>query len=154
MQKTERGEMGFRLPAHFARELKQLEQANLAGWPQLAQINDADLRRLGRQGGASEARLIKLRGQARLVVELGLQPEEAALLLYAGIASSQGLAETDPHQLFVQMGRLQRNLTGMAAPMLNLTTLQSWIRRAQSARAQSARGETGHGSAPRVRDAP
>jgi hypothetical protein len=89
------------------------------------------LRRLGRSGGASESRLIKLRGQARLVVEVGLEPAEAALLLYAGIASRAGLAQADPHRLLVQMGRLQRSLTGMAAPLLDLTTLREWIRRAQ-----------------------
>ena len=65
------------------------------------------------------------------MVEVGLEPAEAALLLYAGIATSAGLANADPHRLLVQMGRLQRSLTGMAAPMLDLTTLQGWIRRAQ-----------------------
>jgi hypothetical protein len=29
------------------------------------------------------------------------------------------------------MGRLQRSLTGMASPLLDLTTLSEWIRRAQ-----------------------
>jgi hypothetical protein len=100
-------------------------------WEQLAGLLDADLRRLGRSGGASEARLTKLRGQARLVVEVSVEPPEAALLLYAGIANRAGLAAADPHRLLVQMGRLQRSLTGMAAPMLDLATLQSWIQRAR-----------------------
>jgi hypothetical protein len=121
----------WQLPSHFEREQRQLEGAGIASWAQLAGLNDAQLRRLGGSGGASEARLIKLRGQARLVVEVGLDPAEAALLLYAGIATSAGLAHADPHRLLVQMGRLQRSLTGMAAPLLDLTTLQSWIRRAQ-----------------------
>jgi hypothetical protein len=121
----------WQLPAHFQREQRQLERAGIASWTQLARVDDGHLRRLGRSGGASEARLIKLRGQARLVVEVGLEPAEAALLLYAGIANRAGLANADPHRLLVQMGRLQRSLTGMAAPLLDLTTLQSWIRRAQ-----------------------
>jgi hypothetical protein len=121
----------WQLPAHFQREQRQLERAGIACWAQLARVDDGHLRRLGRSGGASEARLIKLRGQARLVVEVGLEPAEAALLLYAGIANRTGLANADPHRLLVQMGRLQRSLTGMAAPLLDLTTLQSWIRRAQ-----------------------
>jgi hypothetical protein len=29
------------------------------------------------------------------------------------------------------MGRLQRRLTGMAAPLISLGTLQGWIRRAR-----------------------
>ncbi|MCP9882549.1 DUF4332 domain-containing protein [Cyanobium sp. Alchichica 3B3-8F6] len=121
----------WQLPIHFQREQRQLEQAGIKNWQALAAVADGELRRLGRAGGASEARLIKLRGQARLVVEVGLEPAEAALLLYAGIASRAGLAAADPHQLLVQMGRLQRSLTGMAAPMLDLTTLRSWILRAQ-----------------------
>ena len=65
------------------------------------------------------------------MVEVGLEPAEAALLLYAGIASRAGLAVSDPHQLLVQMGRLQRSLTGMASPLLDLATLSEWIRRAK-----------------------
>ncbi|MEX0589166.1 MAG: DUF4332 domain-containing protein [Cyanobium sp.] len=121
----------WQLPIHFQREQRQLEKAGINNWVTLAAVEDGELRKLGRGGGASEARLIKLRGQARLVVDVGLEPSEAALLLYAGIASRAGLAAADPHQLLIQMGRLQRSLTGMAAPLLSLTTLREWILRAQ-----------------------
>jgi hypothetical protein len=59
--------------------------------------------------------------------------EEAALLLYAGIASAQGLAEASHHQLLVQLGRLERSLTGMALPRVDGITLQRWIRQARQA---------------------
>ncbi|MCX5939166.1 MAG: DUF4332 domain-containing protein [Cyanobium sp. LacPavin_0920_WC12_MAG_62_9] len=126
------------LPPHFKSEQRQLEGAGIDGWQQLADLHDDDLRQLGRSGGASEARLIKLRGQARLVVEAGVEPAEAALLLYAGIANCQGLAQANPHQLLIQMRRLQASLTGMAAPRLDLITLQSRIRRAQLRSARRA----------------
>lgn len=119
------------LPAHFRREQQQLEAAGICSWKALAELNDASLRQFGRQGGASERRLIKLRGQARLVVEVGLEPHEAALLLYAGIADRAGLASSDPHQLHQAMGRLQRSLTGQAAPLLDLATLHRWIQQAR-----------------------
>jgi hypothetical protein len=125
------------LPAHFRREQQQLEAHGIRSWSALALIDDQQLRQLGRSGGASESRLIKLRGQARLVVEVGLEPAEAALLLYAGIADRIGLANADPHQLHRAMGRLQRSLTGMAAPLLDLTTLHSWIQRARRASGRS-----------------
>ena len=130
--------MALVLPPHFKSEQKQLERAGIAEWDQLADLQDCDLRRLGRSGGASESRLIRLRGQARLVVEAGVEPAEAALLLYAGIANCQGLAQANPHQLLVQMGRLQSSLTGMAAPRLDLITLRSWIQRAQRRNARRA----------------
>ncbi len=126
------------LPPHFRREQLQLTDAGVASWEALAALPDGELRRLGRRGGASESRLIKLRGQARLVVEVGLQPAEAALLLYAGIADRTGLAQADPHQLHRAMGRLQRSLTGMAAPLLDLATLHRWIQQARRSSGRSA----------------
>jgi hypothetical protein len=107
-------------------------------WPQLARLSDAQLRQLSRPGGASEAGLIKLRGQARLVVAVALEPAEAALLLYAGIADPRGLAAADPHQLHRSIGRLQRSLTGEAVPMLELATLRRWIERARQGSGRSS----------------
>ncbi len=126
-----------RLPRHLQREQSQLEAAGILHWPQLARLSDAQLRQLSRPGGASEAGLIKLRGQARLVVAVALEPAEAALLLYAGIADPRGLAAADPHQLHRSIGRLQRSLTGEAVPMLELATLRRWIERARQGSGRS-----------------
>ncbi|WP_087067275.1 DUF4332 domain-containing protein [Cyanobium sp. NIES-981] len=120
------------MPPHFAREQRQLLAAGIRSWEALAAVDDATLRRLGRAGGASEARLIRLRGQARLIIGVGLEPADAALLLHAGVPDPRALAQADPQRLLVQMGRLQRRLTGMAAPLITLATLQSWIRRARA----------------------
>ncbi len=127
-----------RLPRHLQREQSQLEAAGILHWPQLARLSDAQLRQLSRPGGASEAGLIKLRGQARLVVAVALEPAEAALLLYAGIADPRGLAAADPHQLHRSIGRLQRSLTGEAVPMLELATLRRWIERARQGSGRSS----------------
>jgi hypothetical protein len=85
--------------------------------------------------------LIRLRGQARLIVEVGVEPADAALLLHAGVPDRRALAQAEPQRLLVQMGRLQRRLTGTAAPLVSLATLQDWIRRAR--RPGSAGPETG-----------
>ncbi len=121
----------YPLPAHFQREQRVLQERGVISWQQLAKLSDADLRELSRRGGALERQLRKLRGQAQLVVELDLQPHEAALLLYAGIASSRGLAQASPQQLLTQLGRLERSLTGMAPARIDATTVRSWIARAQ-----------------------
>jgi hypothetical protein len=71
------------------------------------------------------------------VVELSLQPHEAALLLYAGIASSRGLAQASPQQLLTQLGRLERSLTGMAPARVDSSTVRAWIQRAQQATSRS-----------------
>ncbi|MFM7548970.1 MAG: hypothetical protein ACKO8I_08865 [Cyanobacteriota bacterium] len=54
------------LPPHFHREHLQLSRAEVTTWQALAALGDGELRDLGRQGGASERHLIRLRGQARL----------------------------------------------------------------------------------------
>lgn len=125
------------LPPHFRREQEVLQNNGISSWQQLANLNDADLREFSRQGGALERQLRKLRGQAQLVVELELQPHEAALLLYAGIASSRGLAQASPQQLLTQLGRLERSLTGMAPARVDATTVRAWIERARQVTGRS-----------------
>ncbi|MEB3276213.1 MAG: DUF4332 domain-containing protein [Cyanobacteriota bacterium] len=120
----------FPLPPHFSAEARRLSAAGITTWAALAVLDDAPLRSLGRSGGASEARLLRLRGQARLVVDLDLAPTDAALLLHAGIASAAGLAQADPHRLLQQVIRLQRQLIGPGAVLLDLPTLRAWMRRA------------------------
>ncbi|MBM5826925.1 MAG: DUF4332 domain-containing protein [Cyanobacteria bacterium M_surface_7_m2_040] len=121
----------FPLPRHFNAEAKRLSEAGITTWAALANLEEAQLRSLGR-GGASEARLIRLRGQARLVVDLDLAPTDAALLLHAGIATCAGLAQADPHRLLQQVIRLQRQLIGPGAVWLDLPTLRAWMRRASA----------------------
>jgi len=116
-----------------------LQSHGVASWQQLAALTDGQLRQLSSQGGALERQLRKLRGQAQLVVELQLEPHEAALLLYAGIASSRGLAQASPQQLLTQLGRLERSLTGMAPARVDATTVRLWIQRAQQASGRSGK---------------
>jgi hypothetical protein len=117
----------FVLPPHFSREQERLAAAGIQSWRQLAELDQAFLRQLGRAPGTSEARLIRLCGQARLVVALDLAPADAALLLHAGIATARGLQQADPHRLLQQIHRLQRQLTGCAVPLLDLATLRCWM---------------------------
>ncbi len=122
------------LPRHAARERRVLEDAGIRDWKSLAELNDEQLNRLAHKGGASSMTLLRLRGQARLVVEIGLTPAQAALLLHAGVPDGSSLAVADPHQLWVQTGRLQRRLTNTAIQPPNQATLRQWITRARRAR--------------------
>jgi hypothetical protein len=121
----------YPLPRHFAREERVLKECGVESWGQLAALADGDLRALARRGGALERQLRKLRGQAQLIAALGLAPAEAALLLYAGIASCRGLAQASPQQLLTQLGRLERSLTGMAPARIDATWVRHLIQRAQ-----------------------
>ena len=127
----------YPLPRHFAREQAVLQADGVTRWAQLAALSDGDLRRLASRGGALERQLRKLRGQAQLVADLGLEPAEAALLLYAGIANCRGLAQASPQQLLTQLGRLERSLTGMAPPRIDASWVRRWILRAQEQQRQA-----------------
>jgi hypothetical protein len=125
---------GFQnLPAHARRERAALERAGCHDWPALARMADRQLAELAMAAGASLPSLVRLRGQARLVVELELHPGQAALLLHAGVCDRRSLAAADPQQLWRQTGRLQRRLTGSAVPSPDLAQVQRWIARARRA---------------------
>lgn len=119
------------LPSHARRERAALEGAGCHDWPALARMADRQLAELAWSAGASLPTLVRLRGQARLVVELELHPGQAALLLHAGVPDRRSLAAADPQQLWRQTGRLQRRLTGTAVPPPNLAQVQRWIARAR-----------------------
>lgn len=125
----------WQLPPHHQREQGLLEAAGIRGWAPLARLEDSRLRHLAAAGtGVSEQRLRMLRGQARLVLDAGRTPAEAALLLHAGVDSATALAGADPQQLLRQVGRLHRSLVGPACPSPSLTTLRQWIQRARQGR--------------------
>ena len=121
-----------------------LQDAGIETWADLAGLSDADLRSLASRGLALERQLIKLRGQAQLVAQLGLSPVEAALLLYAGIASCRGLAQASPQQLLTQLGRLERSLTGPAPPRIDASWVRHWIGRAQDQQRRESSGRSGN----------
>ena len=118
------------LPASARREQRLLEAAGIRSWAQLAALAEPQLQQLA-LAGASAVTLQRLRGQARLLLEVGLEPAEAALLLHAGIPDRRSLASADPEQLWQQTGRLQRRLTGEQVPAPDRATLQRWIQRAR-----------------------
>mgnify|MGYP003336185452 CR=1 FL=1 len=122
------------LPNHFHREQTTLRQAGVDNWEQLARLSRQHLRDLAGSGQASEARLLRLRAQARLMVAAGLPPEEASLLLHAGIADAQALATAHPEQLLPRVNRLRRGLLGAQAAPIPLATVRRWIAFAAASR--------------------
>ena len=123
----------WQLPSHARREQRALQAIGIKSWHALAELDDHQLLQLAATGQVSAVTLHRLRGQARLMQEVGLEPGQAALLLHAGVADRCGLAQADPQQLWVQTGRLQRRLTGLAVQPPDLATLKRWIQRARQA---------------------
>lgn len=122
------------LPGHFRQEQAALRDAGVTTWEQLSALSGERLRAIARPGGATESRLLRLRAQARLMAKANLTPQEASLLLHAGLSEARALAEADPQRLQVQVNRLRRRLLGAAAPPLTLATVRGWIRAAGTSR--------------------
>ena len=119
------------LPQSFRREQKELEQAGLDQWEQLRDLSDSQLSRLCRSGQASARNLKRLRAIAAMVCDLDLAPQDAALLMHAGIATRAALAGTTPERLVHQTGRLERSLGTGRPAVVDLSTARRWIARAR-----------------------
>ena len=119
------------LPQSFRREQKELEQAGLDQWEQLRDLSDIQLSRLCRSGQASARNLKRLRAIAAMVCDLDLAPQDAALLMHAGIATRAALAGATPERLVHQTGRLERSLGTSRPAVVDLSTARRWIARAR-----------------------
>jgi len=119
------------LPQSFRREQKELEQAGLEQWEQLRDLSDIQLSRLCRSGQASARNLKRLRAIAAMVCDLDLAPQDAALLMHAGIATRAALAGATPERLVHQTGRLERSLGTGRPAVVDLSTARRWIARAR-----------------------
>ncbi len=122
------------LPVHFQRERAVLRDAGVTSWEGLAVQSPERLRTLAQPGGASEARLLRLRAQAQLMTAASLTAAEASLLLHAGIVEARALATANPQHLLVQVNRLGRRLIGPTATPVRLATVRSWIQAAATSR--------------------
>ena len=119
------------LPQSFRYEQTDLMAAGIDNWPDLRDLSDGELSRLVRTGRSSARNLHRLRGMAGLVCDLELAPQDAALLMHAGIASASALAACTPERLVRQTGRLERSLGSGRRAVVDLRVAQQWIRRAR-----------------------
>ena len=119
------------LPQSFRREQQELDRAGINRWSTIRGLTDLELSQLARSGQASARNLKRLRGMANLVCVLHLPPQDAALLMHAGIATPAALAACSPERLVRQTGRLERSL-GIGRPaVVDLRVASDWIQRAR-----------------------
>ena len=116
------------LPQSFRREKQELDQAGIKHWSSIRDLTDLELSQLARSGQASARNLKRLRGMAHLVCGLDLPPQDAALLMHAGIATPAALAACSPERLVRQTGRLERSLGTKRPAVVDLKVAGDWIR--------------------------
>ena len=119
------------LPQSFRSEKQELDRAGINRWSTIRALTDLELSRLARSGQASARNLKRLRGMADLVCGLDLPPQDAALLMHAGIATPAALAACTPERLVRQTGRLERSLGTKRSAVVDLRVAGDWIRRAR-----------------------
>ena len=119
------------LPQSFRREKQELDQAGINHWSSIRDLTDLELSQLARSGQASARNLKRLRGMAHLVCGLDLPPQDAALLMHAGIATPAALAACSPERLVRQTGRLERSLGTKRPAVGDLEVGGDWSRRAK-----------------------
>ena len=119
------------LPQSFRREKQELDQAGINHWSSIRDLTDLELSQLARSGQASARNLKRLRGMANLVCGLDLPPQDAALLMHAGVATPTALAACTPERLVRQTGRLERSLGTKRSAVVDLQVAADWIRRAR-----------------------
>ena len=119
------------LPQSFRREQQELDRAGINRWSTIRALTDLELSQLARSGQASPRNLKRLRGMANLVCDLNLPPQDAALLMHAGIATPTALAACSPERLVRQTGRLERSLGTKRPAVVDLRVASNWIQRAR-----------------------
>ena len=119
------------LPQSFRREQQELDRAGINRWSTIRGLTDLELSQLARSGQASARNLKRLRGMANLVCVLNLPPQDAALLMHAGIATPAALAACSPERLVHQTGRLERSLGTGRPAVVDLRVASDWIQRAR-----------------------
>ena len=120
------------LPNHFNEEIKELLSIGVNSWGLLSHLNDCDILKITNDSRATAKNLIKLRGIAKLICEMSINFEEAALLIHSGIASKKALAKLNPQELIMKTGRLERQLITNRQTPLNLKRANYLIKKANN----------------------
>ena len=119
------------LPQGMRDEGKQLLTSGITTWGELQALDELQISRLAASGRASARNLRRLKGMADLACDLDLPPQDAALLMHAGLATVTAIAGSTPQELVTRTGRLERQLRSGRPPVVDLALARRWILRAR-----------------------
>ena len=119
------------LPQSMRDEGKHLLTSGITTWGELQALDELQISRLAASGRASARNLRRLKGMADLACDLDLAPQDAALLMHAGLATVTAIAGSTPQELVTRTGRLERQLRSGRPPVVDLALARRWILRAR-----------------------
>ena len=119
------------LPKSFYQEEKILSSNNIKTWDYLSSISDEEIHKLIRGSKGSVRNLRRLKCIAYLICTLGIELNEAALLMHSGLISNKAISRLSPQELVQKTGRFERNLQTGRIPLIDLKKAHLLIEKAK-----------------------
>tara|TARA_B100000614_G_scaffold196821_1_gene178065 strand:- start:165 stop:563 length:399 start_codon:yes stop_codon:yes gene_type:complete len=120
------------LPINFRHEKEFLKNKNLNNWESIHKLTDIQISHFLQQKSlCTESRFKKIRAIALFIVELNLTPNQAYLLLHAGVGSLKTLSTLNPYSLKQKIFRLERKMGVRTHLEINQKLLKDWIKRSR-----------------------
>ena len=119
------------LPKSFYQEEKILLSNDIKTWNSLLSISDKEINNLINGSLGSIRNLKKLRCIAYFICTLGIEINEAALLMHSGLVSNKALSRLSPQELVQKTGRFERILRTERIPLIDLRKAHSLIEKAK-----------------------
>ena len=119
------------LPKSFYQEEKILHLNNIKTWESLLSISDEKINKLIYGTLGSIHNLKRLRCIAYFICTLGIELNEAALLMHSGLISNKAISRLSPQELVQKTGRFERVLRTERIPLIDLEKAHFLIEKAK-----------------------
>tara|TARA_B100001250_G_scaffold338206_1_gene305231 strand:+ start:176 stop:574 length:399 start_codon:yes stop_codon:yes gene_type:complete len=119
------------LPKIFYQEEKILLSNNIKTWNSLLSISDKEIHKLIYGSLGSVRNLKRLKCIAYFICTLGIELNEAALLMHSGFISNKAISRLSPQELVQKTGRFERILNTGRIPLIDLKKAHFLIEKAK-----------------------
>ena len=119
------------LPKIFHQEEKILLSNNIKTWNSLLSISDKEIHKLIYGTLGSVRNLKRLKCIAYFICTLGIELNEAALLMHSGLISNKAISRLSPQELVQKTGRFERILRTGRIPLIDLKKAHFLIEKAK-----------------------
>ena len=119
------------LPKIFYQEERILLSNNIKTWNSLLSISDKEIHKLIYGSLGSVRNLKRLKCIAYFICTLGIELNEAALLMHSGFISNKAISSLSPQELVQKTGRFERILKTGRIPLIDLEKAHVLIEKAK-----------------------